>query len=107
MRETEGIPRQTGIHAGGVVISPVDLDELIPMMRSTDDMSATQFDMDTIAELGLVKYDLGLKTLSIIGNSFDLIKRYEGLDINPDELDLTDERSISYCRKVTPWVCFR
>lgn len=89
----EGIPRQTGIHAGGVVISPVDLDELIPMMRSTDDMSATQFDMDTIAELGLVKYDLlGLKTLSIIGNSFDLIKRYEGLDINPDELDLTDEK---------------
>jgi len=35
---------------------------------------------------------LGLKTLSIIGNSFDLIKRYEGLDINPDELDLTDEK---------------
>ena len=89
----EGIPRQTGIHAGGVVISPVDLDELIPMMRSTDDMSATQFDMDTIAELGLIKYDLlGLKTLSIIGNSFNLIKRYEGLDINPDELDLTDEK---------------
>jgi len=85
----EGVPRQTGIHAAGIVVSPVDLDNIVPLMRNTNGMHATQFDMNTIAELGLVKYDfLGLKTLSVIKAIVESIKRTCYVDINIDELPL-------------------
>jgi DNA polymerase-3 subunit alpha len=88
----EGIPRQSGIHAAGIIISPVDLDELVPMMRNTEDMQATQFDMKTVAELGLIKYDyLALKTLTVIDNILTSIKRHEGIDVDIHNLPLDDK----------------
>lgn len=87
----EGIPRQTGIHAAGVIVSPVDLTEIAPVMRNTDDMMAIQFDMNTAAELGLVKYDfLGLSTLTIIDNILQSIKEHTGQDIDLRTLPLDD-----------------
>lgn len=88
----EGIPRQTGIHAAGIIVSPVDLTEIAPLMRNNDDMMAVQFDMNTAAELGLVKYDfLGLSTLTVIDNVLQSIKEHTGEDINLRNLPLDDQ----------------
>lgn len=70
-RKLEGSARHTGIHAAGIVIAPGPLDEYVPVYRDKDGNKATQFEMKTLEQLGLVKMDfLGLKTLT----ELDLMK---------------------------------
>lgn len=68
----EGLPRHTSIHAAGVVISPREVDDFVPVSRAADGTITTQYTMVTLEELGLLKMDfLGLRNLTVIKNAID------------------------------------
>ncbi|EME26683.1 DNA polymerase III subunit alpha [Galdieria sulphuraria] len=74
----EGTTKSYGVHAAGVVISPEPLSELVPLTRGSDGEVITQYAMEDIEALGLLKMDLlGLKTLSIIEETLGLIRKKE------------------------------
>lgn len=89
----EGSVRNTGIHACGVIITPSDIREHVPMTTAKDsELLVTQFDNSVVEDAGLLKMDfLGLKTLSIIKDAVKLIKQKHGIEIDPDEIPLDDE----------------
>jgi len=76
-QQIEGLLRNASTHAAGVVIGDRPLDELVPLYQDPrSDMPATQFNMKWVEQAGLVKFDfLGLKTLTVIQNAVDLIKK--------------------------------
>lgn len=80
----EGLSRNIGIHAAGVVIGDRPLDEYIPLCRGKDNEVITQFEMNSLTELGMLKMDfLGLKTLTILQHAVRLIREKEpGFDID-------------------------
>ena len=90
-RSLEGLARHASTHACGVVISDRPLVEYLPLFKGSRDEIMTQFTMDRIEQLGLIKFDfLGLKTLTVIKNALDLIKETTGDKIDIDEISLTD-----------------
>jgi DNA polymerase-3 subunit alpha len=92
----EGSLRNTGIHACGVIIAPQDLTSLVPMAVSNKEGSLllTQFDNSVVENAGLLKMDfLGLKTLTIIKDAIKIIKERHGVEIDPDEIPLDDEKT--------------
>ncbi len=81
-RAIEGMPRHASTHAAGVVISKLPLDEYVPLYMS-DKGVATQFNMTTIEELGLLKMDfLGLRNLTVIRDALELIRKDHGVEID-------------------------
>ncbi len=75
----EGMARNAGVHAAGVVISPLPLKELVPLYKTNKDEIVTQYDMNGLEKLGLLKMDfLGLTTLTIIDDALKLIERHRG-----------------------------
>ena len=81
-RAIEGMPRHASTHAAGVVISKLPLDEYVPLYMS-DKGVATQFNMTTIEELGLLKMDfLGLRNLTVIRDALELIEKNYGVTID-------------------------
>jgi len=76
-QQVEGLLRNASTHAAGVVIGDRSLDELVPLYQDPrSDMPATQFNMKWVEQAGLVKFDfLGLKTLTVIQNAVDLIRK--------------------------------
>ena len=90
-RQLEGLLRNASTHAAGVVIGDRPLVELVPLYRDPrSDMPATQYNMKWVEEAGLVKFDfLGLKTLTVIQNALDLIKR-RGVEIDIAVIPLDD-----------------
>ncbi len=94
-RPLEGLVRNAGTHAGGVVIAPAPLTEFMPLYCESDGNTLTQFDKDDVESVGLVKFDfLGLKTLTIIDRAVKTInrqRRAEKLDaIRIAEIPLDD-----------------
>ena len=90
-RALEGLARHASTHACGVVIADRPLVEHLPLFKGSKDEIMTQFTMDRIEQLGLIKFDfLGLKTLTVIKNALDLIKETIGDDIDIDKISLTD-----------------
>ncbi|MGC8733769.1 MAG: DNA polymerase III subunit alpha [bacterium] len=90
--EIEGVIRNQSVHAAGVVISSIDLDELTPLIKQND-VIATAYDMSSIEKLGLVKMDfLGLRTLSVTDDTVKLIKKINNIDIDIYNLDLEDKK---------------
>ena len=89
----EGSIRNTGVHACGVIITPGDIREHVPISIAKDSkLLVTQFDNSVVEDAGLLKMDfLGLKTLSIIKDSIALIKETNGLELNVDEIPLDDK----------------
>lgn len=84
----EGICRHASIHASGVVITPEPLTEFVPLYKAADDGISTQFDMNAVDSIGLLKMDiLGLRTLSVIKMSSELINR----DCPPDKPKIDTE----------------
>jgi DNA polymerase III subunit alpha len=89
-RVLEGLPRHASTHAAGVVISDRPLTEHLPLYRDTKGAVATQYAMNDVAEIGLIKFDfLGLKTLTVIQRALALINHEQALlpDINALPLD--------------------
>ena len=75
----EGVSRQAGVHAAGVVISDKDLAEYVPLTLDDSGGIVTQYSMEPLGELGLLKMDfLGLKTLTVIQDALDLIEKTTG-----------------------------
>ncbi|MBB6611208.1 DNA polymerase III subunit alpha [Pontibacter sp. Tf4] len=91
----EGSVRNTGIHAAGVIIAPDDLTDYIPVSTSKDsDLLITQFDGKVVESAGMLKMDfLGLKTLTIIKDAMELIKKNHGVEIDIDNIPLDDEKT--------------
>jgi DNA polymerase-3 subunit alpha len=91
----EGSVRQTGVHACGIIIGKDSLDNYIPLCTAKDtDLYATQYDGSHVESVGLLKMDfLGLKTLSIIKDAIDNIKKSKGIDINIEEIPLDDKKT--------------
>ena len=89
----EGLYRNTGMHAAGVVIGDRPLDQLVPLYKDPRaDMPVTQYDMKYIEETGLIKFDfLGLKTLTTIKKALDLIKLNHGVELDMEKISLEDK----------------
>ena len=94
-RTLEGSVRNTGVHACGIIISPDDITNYVPVCTSKDsELLLTQFDNKVVEDAGLLKMDfLGLKTLTIIKDAIALIKENYGVEIDPDEIPLDDEKT--------------
>ena len=81
--QIEGMPRQTGMHAAGVIICRDKISDHVPLTRTKDGIITTQFNMVECEELGLLKMDfLGLRTLTDIKKAIDLVKQTKGIDID-------------------------
>ena len=94
-KKLEGLPRNVGKHAAGIVVAPNQIDDFIPLYRVEEsDEIVTQYDKDDIEKLGLVKFDiLGLRTLSIIDRAIRTIKRKHGdIDIPYEDITTPDEK---------------
>ena len=94
----EGLPRHTSIHAAGVLITPEDVDNYVPLSKQGGGEITTQFEKDTLEELGLLKMDfLGLRTLTVIKDAADAaMQRNPGLHIDMDQTDLNDKAVLDY-----------
>jgi len=91
-RKLEGLVRNAGVHAAGVVISPQPLIELVPLHKTKNDEIVTAFDMVAIEKMGLLKMDfLGLTTLTILDDTLKLIAQTRAERITLDDIPLTDE----------------
>ncbi|MGB9491366.1 MAG: DNA polymerase III subunit alpha, partial [Terriglobales bacterium] len=92
-RKLEGLVRNSGVHAAGVVISPRPLIELVPLHKTKNDEIVTAFDMVAIEKMGLLKMDfLGLTTLTILDDTLKLIA-LKGTQLKLDDIPLDDEKT--------------
>ncbi|MBW6458139.1 MAG: DNA polymerase III subunit alpha, partial [FCB group bacterium] len=86
----EGMNRQVGIHAAGVVIAPGNLLDYVPLYRSAKDDVTSQYDMGCLEQVGMLKVDfLGLRTLTVIKHTLDLL-RQRGIDLDIDDIPFDD-----------------
>ena len=92
-KKLEGLPRQTSIHAAGVLISPERVDEFVPMALSRDGSTVTtQFEAPVLEELGLLKMDfLGLRNLTVIDDTVENIYRNQGIKVDMSNIDYDDQ----------------
>jgi len=91
----EGSVRNTGTHACGVIITPEDITNLIPVATAKDsDLYVTQYDNYVVEDAGLLKMDfLGLKTLTLIKDTVKIIKALHGKELIPDDFPLDDQKT--------------
>ena len=91
----EGNLRNTGIHACGVIITPSDITNFVPVATAKDsDLYVTQFDNSVVESAGLLKMDfLGLKTLTLIKDTVKLVKYRTGIELDPDEFPIDDVKT--------------
>src|SRR5690554_3563266 len=92
----EGSLRNTGIHACGVIITPDDISNFVPIAAAKDEsgLNVTQFDNSVAESAGLLKMDfLGLKTLTLIKDTVKLVKYTKGIDLDPDNFPIDDKKT--------------
>ncbi|MBI2087475.1 MAG: DNA polymerase III subunit alpha [Deltaproteobacteria bacterium] len=90
----EGLTRHASTHAAGVVLSHLPLIDSLPLFLDKDGGIVTQFDMESVEKIGLIKFDfLGLKTLTLIHDCIKLIQTSRGVPIALDELALDDKKT--------------
>lgn len=94
-RALEGSVRNTGTHACGVIITPEDITNLVPVSTAKDsEMFVTQFDNNVVESAGLLKMDfLGLKTLTLIKDAVKIVKAIHDVDLIPDDFPLDDKKT--------------
>jgi DNA polymerase-3 subunit alpha len=90
----EDLTRNASVHAAGVVIGDQPLVNLLPLKRDEDGTIVTQYAMGPVGDLGLLKMDfLGLKTLTVIRNTCEMVKAVKGIDVPIDDLPLDDQNT--------------
>jgi DNA-directed DNA polymerase III PolC len=90
----EDITRNASVHAAGVVIGDQPLVNLLPLKQDEDGTIVTQYAMNPVGELGLLKMDfLGLKTLTVIRNTCEMARQTRGVEIDIDQLPLDDKKT--------------
>jgi len=96
----EDLTRNASVHAAGVVIGDQPLVNLLPLKQDEDGAIVTQYAMGPVGDLGLLKMDfLGLKTLTVIRNTCEMVKAEQGIDIPIDDLPLQDARTYDILNK--------
>ncbi|MHB1128024.1 MAG: DNA polymerase III subunit alpha [Bacillota bacterium] len=93
-RALEGMPRHASTHAAGVVISEEPLVHYLPLQKTTEGVATTQYPMETVEQLGLLKMDLlGLRTLTVIEKALQLIRLTGGDALPMEDIPLDDTRT--------------
>ncbi|HWY43900.1 MAG TPA: DNA polymerase III subunit alpha [Candidatus Sulfotelmatobacter sp.] len=88
----EGLARHASTHAAGVVISPVPLTDLVPIYKTNRDEVTTQYDMNALERIGLLKMDfLGLTTLTVLQDAVRMVEQNRGIQVDLENLALDDE----------------
>jgi DNA polymerase-3 subunit alpha len=102
-KKLEGLCRNAGVHAAGVIIADQPLDDLIPLCKDKEGNVLTQFEGPIAEKCGMLKMDfLGLRTLSIVTRACDLVKKTKGLDIDIEKVDYADRKVLDlFCRGET------
>ena len=97
----EGLPRHISTHAAGIVMSSVNLSEVVPMIQIESDMLSTQFTMEYLESLGLIKMDfLGLRNLTIIDEVVQAIQKEKNISLNILKVPLDDRKTLSLVHNV-------
>ena len=98
-KKVEGMPRNSGTHAAGVVITPRDLIDCVPLQLSNEGLVITQYDKDKVENLGLLKMDLlGLRTLTVIGDTIRYIRETTGEKVDIENIPLDDDAPCAMLR---------
>ena len=93
-KKLEGLVRNAGVHAAGVVIAPRPLTELVPLYKTKNEEIVTAFDMVAIEKMGLLKMDfLGLTTLTILDDALKLIEQTRGQKVSLEAIPLADQET--------------
>ncbi len=93
-RELEGVARHAGVHAAGIVISKEPIAEIVPIGRSADGQPLTQYPMEVLEKLGLLKMDiLGLSNLTVVSRCLDYIERAGKPRLKIEEIPLDDKET--------------
>jgi DNA polymerase-3 subunit alpha len=88
----EGLSRHASTHAAGVVISPAPLTDLVPVYKTNRDEVTTQYDMNALERIGLLKMDfLGLTTLTVLQDAVRMVEQNRGVHVDLENLSLDDE----------------
>lgn len=96
----EGCARHTSVHAAGVVISPKELHEIVPVAMSVKNELTSQYPMGDLEKVGMLKMDfLGLTTLTIIQDCLDSMKQRAGVEIDWNTIPLNDEKTMELFRE--------
>ncbi len=100
-QKIEGSIRNIGVHACGFIITPEEITNLIPIATAKDtDMYVTQFDNSVVESAGLLKMDfLGLKTLTLIKDTVEIVKAIHKVELDPDKFPLDDEKTYKLFQK--------
>ena len=99
-RTLEGLARHASTHAAGVVIAPTKLTDYVPLFKSSKDEITTQYDMKSLEDIGLLKMDfLGLRTLTVIQDTVEMLRQAQGLDIDLKGLPLDDVKTFQLLSK--------
>lgn len=92
--DLEGLSRNSGTHAAGVVICSKPVDEYVPIQLTQDNFIQTQYEKDQVEQLGLLKMDLlGLRNLTVISDALEMIKANRGIDIDINQIPNVDEKT--------------
>lgn len=96
----EGMARHASTHAAGVVISQKPLREHVPLFKTSDGQISTQFAMESLEKIGLLKMDfLGLRTLTVIDDTLKIIKRIKKHEIHWNEVPIDDKKTFEHLSK--------
>ena len=96
----EGLKRHTGVHASGVLVTKEEVTKYTPLAKGTKDIITTQYEGNTISDMGLLKIDfLGLRTLTVIDNAVKLIKKLRGIDIDIATIPTDDKKTFELLAK--------
>ena len=91
-KSLEGLPRNTGVHAAGVVISGKPTDEYMPLALGKGDVIITQYEKEVIEEIGLLKMDfLGLRNLTVINDTVKQVEKNYGIKLDLHDIDYNDK----------------
>lgn len=102
----EGLCRNAGCHAAGVIIADQALDDIVPLYKDNVDNILTQFEGPVAEKVGLLKMDfLGLRTLSVVTRAVELVKKNKGIVVDIEKIDFTDKKVLElFCRGETKGV---
>lgn len=92
--DLEGLSRNSGTHAAGVVICAEPVDDFVPIQRTQDGFIQTQYEKDQVEQLGLLKMDLlGLRNLTVIHDALEMIRENRGIDLDINAIPSQDEKT--------------
>lgn len=99
--QLEGLPRHASLHAAGIILSREDIESVCPLIQLDEEMFATQYTMEYLEELGLIKMDfLGLRNLTIINEIVAHIQQTNGKQIDMMKIPLNDARTFQLIQRV-------